>query len=281
MKRKNSLLKGGKVDKYGCFSMKHIIMDSEGDGRALVPDDLEQHQSWGGTMPKEDRSGRWTDTAMNIYYLQLSSQSLVITVRIDQDLQEIWRMVISKVSIFQIAITSTIPFLPAISEDFVFDDLPAIAKNNDLVAASPAPIFWVCTASISDEHHISLFSTTSGDQTFPRQRVTNHTGLWQHFHFGFRCRLLILVITDCNFTVQTRGHKMPPALNLKMVNVFLHFCCSLIFFLLLQSRNPLGRLPGKNQKELALFSALIFASHPVHVEPVVTSLFNINLSSRC
>lgn len=33
------------MDKYGCFSMKHIIMDSEGDGRALVPDDLEQHQS--------------------------------------------------------------------------------------------------------------------------------------------------------------------------------------------------------------------------------------------
>ena len=72
MKRKNSLLKGGKVDIYGCLWTKHIIMDSEGDGRALVPDDLEQHQSWGGTMPKEDRSGRWTDTAMNIYYLQLT-----------------------------------------------------------------------------------------------------------------------------------------------------------------------------------------------------------------
>jgi len=146
--------------------------------------------------------------------------------------------VISKVSIFQIAITSTIPFLPAISEDFVFDDLPAIAKNNDLVAASPAPIFW------HDFWGSNLSSSTS--------------------HKSYR------PLTTFSFWIQTRGHKMPPALNLKMVNVFLHFCCSLIFFLLLQSRNPLGRLPGKNQKELALFSALIFASHPVHVEPVAS-----------
>ena len=49
----------------------------------------------------------------------------------------------SKVALLQIAITSTVPFLPAISEDFVFDDLPAIARNNDLLAASPAPIFLV------------------------------------------------------------------------------------------------------------------------------------------
>ena len=49
----------------------------------------------------------------------------------------------SKVAILQIAIASTLPFLPAISEDFVFDDLPAIARNNDLVAASPTPIFLV------------------------------------------------------------------------------------------------------------------------------------------
>ena len=44
---------------------------------------------------------------------------------------------------FQNYLCITIPFLPAISEDFVFDDLPAIAKNSDLVAASPTPIFWV------------------------------------------------------------------------------------------------------------------------------------------
>ena len=31
--------------KMRVFSMKRIIMDSEYDGRALVPDDLEQHQS--------------------------------------------------------------------------------------------------------------------------------------------------------------------------------------------------------------------------------------------
>ena len=69
---------------------------------------------------------------------------LAVTVRIDEKAAQNWMMGISKLDIFQIAIASTIPFLPAISEEFVFDDLPAIAKNNDLVAASPAPIFWVC-----------------------------------------------------------------------------------------------------------------------------------------
>ena len=59
----------------------------------------------------------------------------------------------SKVAIFQIAIASTIPFLPAISEDFVFDDLPAIARNNDLVAASPTPIFLV----LCRENHFTHF----------------------------------------------------------------------------------------------------------------------------
>ena len=87
----------------------------------------------------------------------------------------------SKVAIFQIAIASTIPFLPAISEDFVFDDLPAIARNNDLVAASPTPIFLVLcrkiTSPVLDKYHISLFSMTSGGQTFPHQQVTNRTGL--------------------------------------------------------------------------------------------------------
>ena len=50
-----------------------------------------------------------------------------------------------KIAILLVAVTSAIPFIPAISEEFVFDDLPAVARNNDLTAANPTPIFLVYT----------------------------------------------------------------------------------------------------------------------------------------
>ena len=53
-----------------------------------------------------------------------------------------------KIAILLVAVTSAIPFIPAISEEFVFDDLPAVARNNDLTAANPTPIFLVYTTLI-------------------------------------------------------------------------------------------------------------------------------------
>ena len=124
--------------------------------RGILPDGLEQHQSWGGTMPCVDRFWTWTNAAVNIWLAICSSQWRRKTVGIDdkrvplqgrcgQNERMMLKQRPSKVVLLQIAITSTVPFLPAISEDFVFDDLPAIARNNDLVAASPVPIFLVNT----------------------------------------------------------------------------------------------------------------------------------------
>ena len=67
------------------------------------------------------------------------------------------------------------------------------------------------------------------------------------------------------------GHHTPPVLRLKITNVLLHFSCSLVLFLFLRSPRTLGKLGSKAQEELALFSSLLFASHPVHVEPVVNT----------
>ena len=47
----------------------------------------------------------------------------------------------SKLAVLQIAVASSLPFLPALSEDLVFDDLPAVARNKDLSASTPVPIF--------------------------------------------------------------------------------------------------------------------------------------------
>ena len=49
----------------------------------------------------------------------------------------------SKLAVLQIAVASSLPFLPALSEDLVFDDLPAVARNKDLSASTPVPIFMV------------------------------------------------------------------------------------------------------------------------------------------
>ena len=49
----------------------------------------------------------------------------------------------SKLAVLQIALASSLPFLPALSEDLVFDDLPAVARNKDLFASTPVPIFMV------------------------------------------------------------------------------------------------------------------------------------------
>ena len=67
----------------------------------------------------------------------------------------------------------------------------------ETMISSPPPLHpysWYSagkiTSHILDKHHISLFSMTSGGQTFPHQQVTNRTGLWPHCHFGFRCLLI-------------------------------------------------------------------------------------------
>ena len=49
----------------------------------------------------------------------------------------------SKLAVLQIAVASSLPFLPALSEDLVFDDLPAVARNKDISASTPIPIFMV------------------------------------------------------------------------------------------------------------------------------------------
>ena len=49
----------------------------------------------------------------------------------------------SKLAVLQIAVASSLPFLPALSEDLVFDDLPAVARNKDISASTPVPIFMV------------------------------------------------------------------------------------------------------------------------------------------
>ena len=83
--------------------------------------------------------------------------------------------------------------------------------------------------------------------------------------------MIIYVYLDKLHLFKAIGHHTPPVLRLKLVNVLLHFSCSLVLFLFLRSPRTLGKLGSKAQEELALFSSLLFASHPVHVEPVVNT----------
>ena len=149
--------------------------------------------------PDSEQTLPWT-----FYYLQLtmtgdnSEDWWKLTRRGAQN----WRMVISKVAI---AITSTIPFLPAISEDFVFDDLPAIAKNNDLVTASPMPIFWVCRGKSLHRFWMNITSLFSarflGIKPFLVNKPQIISASDNFFILDSGAFRYILVITGYNYTL--------------------------------------------------------------------------------
>ena len=133
-----------------------------------------------------------------------------------------------------LVLASCVPFIPGISDEFVFDDLPAVKNNKDIMNPDPFIIlqhdFW-------------------GDN------IT-----WRHSHKSYR------PVTSLTYWAQRRLAGAGPG-GLKVVNILLHSLNTLLLNrLLLSARRGLDLAAPAP----ALLTSVMFACHPVHVEPVLS-----------
>ena len=106
--------------------------------------------------------------------------------------------------------TATLPYLPAITEHFVFDDIPAVLRNKDVVARSPV--------------HLWKHDFWGGNLSSPTS------------HKSYR------PLTSLTYWLQTKPTTSPCAVSLKIGNLLVHLTNCLLLLHLLCSPGLLGIL---------------------------------------
>ena len=149
-----------------------------------------------------------------------------------------------------IGLLSISPYLPGISKDFVFDDRPAILKNKDISNPSPSDIF------LHDFWGGNLTASSS--------------------HKSYR------PFTSLTFWIQTIADGEASAVNMKILNIALHFFSTILFYYMTLSLQFIDqKLRVKELRFISFFSAAIFGCHPVHVEPIVSIVGRADILYSC
>jgi len=149
-----------------------------------------------------------------------------------------------------IGLLSTSPFLAGLSEDFVFDDRPAILKNTDISNPSPSDIF------LHDFWGGNLTASSS--------------------HKSYR------PFTSLTFWIQTITDGEASARNMKILNIALHLLTTILFYFMTLSLQYLDQNLGLRElRFIAFFSAAMFGCHPVHVEPIVSIVGRADILYSC
>lgn len=123
----------------------------------------------------------------------------------------------SRLALVLVGATAILPYLPAITEHFIFDDIPAVLRNTGVVASSPVHL-WK-----QDFWGGNLSSTTS--------------------HKSYR------PLTTLTFWLQTKATTSPCATSLKIGNLLVHLINCLLLLQFLRAPGLLGIL--HRFKELA------------------------------
>lgn len=154
-------------------------------------------------------------------------------------------------------LASCLPFIPGVSDEFVFDDLPAVKNNKDMTETDPFMIFqhdfWGENITSKNSHKVFRQSCTylNDDYTVP------------HFQ-SYR------PVTSLTYWAQYRlSGPGAGAGGFKAVNILLHCLNTLLLHLLVSSahRRLVLTTPSSAPE---LLTSLMFACHPVHVEPVLS-----------
>ena len=149
-----------------------------------------------------------------------------------------------------ISLLSILPFLPALSENFVFDDRPAIFKNKDITNPSPFSVF----------HH-----------DFWGGNITAKLS-----HKSYR------PITSITYWLQSFIETKSSARNMKIINVLLHSVTSVLLYFMTLSLNCLDqKIQTRELRFIGFLSAALFGCHPVHVEPVATIVGRADILYSC
>jgi len=148
------------------------------------------------------------------------------------------------VHIALIIVASVVSFVPGISDDLVFDDIPAVKENKDITTDHPGDIF------LHDFWGSNITASAS--------------------HKSYR------PLTTLSFWAQSCFDGKVSAAKMKQLNLLLHVEACVLFYVLCHCLGSLDKgsavktSTSKNSRLQSLSAALIFAVHPVHTESVVS-----------
>jgi len=151
-----------------------------------------------------------------------------------------------KVEVFVLVVSSVVPFLPGIQDQFIFDDRPAVLHNKVLQQESLTELFY------KDFWGDNILSNKS--------------------HKSYR------PVTSITFFLQTKENMVNEgvAVRMKVVNLIINTTNCLLMYCWLNMVLTTSLYPS-----LPFFVALMFSVHPVHAEPVLSIVGRADLLYSC